>query len=104
MTESHRADFHQRLLDRYGPRGEALYLLVAGFLAIPFNGFAAYLIGQSLLFPSLSPTVFTFFRQPLTRQAAPRNAVLGHIIAAAVGLVALLAFGLYDHRACSKRG
>lgn len=104
MAESHRADFHQRLLDRYGPRGEALYLLVAGFLAIPVNGIAAYLIGQPLLFPSLSPTVFTFFRQPLTRQAAPRNAVLGHIIAAAVGLVALLAFGLYDHPSVLQEG
>ena len=66
MAESRRTDFHERLLDRYGPRGEAFYLLVAGFVAIPVNGFAAYLLGQPLLFPSLSPTVFTFFRQPLT--------------------------------------
>ena len=62
MAESRRTDLHQRLLERYGPKGEALYLLFAGFVAIPVNGFAAYLLGQPLLFPSLSPTVFTFFR------------------------------------------
>ncbi len=66
MAESCRTDLHERLLDRYGPRGEALYLLVAGFVAIPVNGFAAYLFGQPLLFPSLSLPVFTFFRQTLT--------------------------------------
>ena len=64
MAESRRADLHQRLRDRYGPRCEVLTLLFAGFAAIPVNGFAAYLGGQSLLFPSLSSTVFTFFRQP----------------------------------------
>lgn len=79
-------------------------MLFAGFVAIPVNGFAAYLLGQPLLFPSLSPTVFTFFRQPLAEQAAPRNAILGHIIAAAVGLVALLVFGLYDHPSVLEEG
>jgi CBS domain-containing membrane protein len=83
--------------------GEATYLLFAGFVAIPVNGFAAYLLGQPLLLPSLSSTVFTFFRQPLTQQAAPRNAVLGHIIAA-VGLAALLVFGLYDHPSVLQEG
>ncbi len=52
-------------------------MLFAGFVAILVNGFAAYLLGQPLLFPSLSPTVFTFFRQPLTQQASPRSAVRG---------------------------
>jgi hypothetical protein len=33
MEETRRIDLHQRLLGRYGARGEALYVLVAGFLA-----------------------------------------------------------------------
>ena len=45
-----------------------------------------------------------FFRQPLTQQAAPRNAVFGHIIAAAVGLVAILVFVLYDHPSVLEEG
>ena len=48
--------------------------------------------------------MFTFFRQPLTRQAAPRNAVLAHIIAAAVGLAALFAFNLYEHPSVLEEG
>ena len=71
------------------PRRTDLHQLFAGFAAILVNGFATYLLGQPLLFPSLSPAVFTFFRQPLNQQASPRNAVLGHVIAAAVGPLCL---------------
>lgn len=96
MAEPQRSDLHQRLLDRYGARGEALYVLVAGFPAIVVNGVAAYLLGQPLLFPSLSPTVFTLFRQPLTEDASPRNTIVGHTTAIVVGLASLWVFGLLD--------
>ena len=83
-----RPDLHGRLLDRYGAWGEALYMVVAGFVAITVNGLAAYALGQPLLFPSLSPTVFAFFRQPMSEEASPRNAVVGDLVAAAVGFAA----------------
>ena len=38
-----------------------------GFAAITVNGLAAYALGQPLLFLSLLPTVFTVFRQPLSK-------------------------------------
>ena len=66
-----RTDLHEILLDRYGTRGEALYMLVCGFLAIAIVGLAAHFLGQPLLFPSLWPTVFTLFRQPLDRAGEP---------------------------------
>ena len=38
MSLPERADLHQRLLDRYGSKGEVLYMLVGGLLTIPVNG------------------------------------------------------------------
>lgn len=98
------ANLHQRLLDRYGARGEALYMLVTGFVAITINGFAAFFLKQPLLFPSLSPTVFTFFRQPLSKDASPRNTIVGHFVAIAVGFAALYAFGLLGEPSVLKEG
>lgn len=94
MAESQRTDLHEWLLDRYGPKGESLYMLANGLVAISDNGFAALLLNQPLLFPSLSPTVFTLFRQPLTPQASPRNTIVGHFVAITVGFFFLLVFGL----------
>ncbi len=102
--EPGRSDLHERLLERYGAKGEALYMVVAGFLAITVNGLAAYFLMQPLLFPSLSPTVFTIFRQPLSKDSSPRNVVLGHVIAAAVGFVFLWVFGLYGEPSVLREG
>lgn len=79
-------------------------MFVGGLLTIPVNGLAAYVTGQPLLFPSLSPTVFTIFRQPLTRVASPRNTIVGHILAAAVGFVFLWVFGLYGEPSVLQEG
>lgn len=97
MAVEERLSLYRRLLDRYGAGGEALYVLLAGFLALTVNGFAAYLTKQPLLFPSLSPTVFTIFRQPLSKDSSPRNTITGHFVAIAVGFAALYAFGLVHH-------
>lgn len=53
MDAPRRSDLHERLLGRYGARGEALYTAALGFVAITVNGLAAYAPGQVLLFPSL---------------------------------------------------
>jgi hypothetical protein len=57
---------HEKLVDRFSTKGDALYVLFAGFVAIPVNGIATYLLKQALLLPSLSPALFTFFMKPLT--------------------------------------
>ncbi len=104
MSEPQRSDLHAWLLNRYGTKGESLYVLVAGFFAITVNGFAAYLLNQPLLFPSLSPTVFALFRQPLTKDASPRNTITGHFVATAVGFACLWGFGLYDEPSVLETG
>lgn len=69
-----RADLHQRLLDHFVFKGTALYMLVTWFLAITIDGLAAYLLNQPLLLPSLSTTVFAYFRRlRMRRRASPRR-------------------------------
>lgn len=104
MEEPQRSDLYEWLLDRYGAKGEALYMVVAGFLAITVNGLAAFFLKQPLLFPSLAPTVFTVFRQPLSKDSSPRNVVLGHTIAAGVGFAFLWIFGLYGEPSVLREG
>lgn len=99
-----RTDLHLWLLDRFDVRGEAFYVLLTGALALAVNGFAAYFTKQPLLFPSLSPTVFAIFRQPLSKDASPRNTVIGHFVAIAVGFAALYAFGLLHHPSVLQEG
>lgn len=79
-------------------------MLVAGFLAIALNGLAAYFTRQPLLFPSLSPTAFAIFRQPMSEDASPRNTLIGHFVAIAVGFAALYVFGLLHHPSVLKEG
>ncbi len=102
--DSGRTDLHDKLEERFGPRGEALYMFVLGFIAISLNGLVAWAVNQPLLFPSLAPTVFVLFRSPLSKDACPRNVVFGHLVAIALGLGALLVFGLYDNASVLQEG
>ncbi|MGE5595976.1 MAG: HPP family protein [Hyphomicrobiales bacterium] len=74
----------------------AVFATINGFLSIAIMGFAALLTNQPFVFPSLGPSAFLFFYSPLVPAASPRNAILGHLIGAAVGWSCLLAFGLRD--------
>lgn len=49
---------------------------------------------QPLLFPSLGPTAFLVFGQPMAAHASPRNTVIGHGVAIAVGYGSLALFAL----------
>ena len=102
--EGHRPDVYHRLIDRYGNRGEALYMLCTGFVAITISGFAAYFLKHPLLFPSLSPTVFMLFRQPFSKDASPRNTLVGHFLALCVGLAMLYLFGLENQPSVLQEG
>lgn len=83
------------LTEKYGTSGDALYTLIAGFLAVSIGGMAAYLLDEPLLFPSLGPTVFILFETPMSETGSPRSTITGHFVAMVVGLFFLVAFGLY---------
>ena len=104
MEQEHRPDVYHRLIDRYGNKGEALYMLCTGFVAITISGFAAYFLKHPLLFPSLSPTVFMLFRQPFSKDASPRNTLVGHFLALCVGLAMLYLFGLENQPSVLQEG
>lgn len=96
-AEQQRYGFHERLAERFGVGGDALYTFVACVLAAAVSGLAAYLTKQPLLFPSLGPTAFLFFERPLARRASPRNTLTGHAVAILVGFLSLAVFGLLDN-------
>jgi len=95
-VELQRYGLHKRLFERLGVSGDALYLFIAASLAILVSGFAAHLLHEPFLFPSLGPTVFLFFEQPLESGSSPRSAILGHFTALAVGYLSVMVFGLLD--------
>lgn len=98
MAEEERRGLHGRLARRLGERrGEALYTFVCCLLALGVSGLAAYFAKQPLLFPSLGPTAFLFFGQPMSESSSPRNALTGHAVAVLAGALSLALFGLLDN-------
>ncbi|MDP8971006.1 MAG: HPP family protein [Actinomycetota bacterium] len=87
-------DLRERLIDRFGRAGLALYALAAGAFGLAACGVAAAALRQPLLFPSLGPTVFLAFETPLQVEASPRNAVIGHLVGLTAGALSLALFGL----------
>lgn len=71
-----------------------LYALLNGLVSIGVMSAAAMATGAALVFPSLGPTAYLLFSDPLGAAAAPRNALLGHAIGVAAGYGALVAFGV----------
>ncbi len=54
----------------------------------------AWLTGQPFVFPSLGPTVYLALTAAPTPAASPRNTLLGHLVSAGAGYIALAATGL----------
>jgi CBS domain-containing membrane protein len=54
----------------------------------------ALVTGQPFAFPSLGPTAFLLFYQPLAPNAAPRSCFFGHLIGVLAGYLSLVVFGL----------
>ncbi len=93
------------LLERLPPRPvTATFATIYGFLSIAIMAFAALATDEPFVFPSLGPTAFLFFYTPLVPAASPRNAIIGHLIGAAVGWGCLLAFGLQDSGPSTAEG
>ncbi len=95
---------HEKLVDRLGTKGDALYTFVACLLALAVSGLAAYAFRQPLLFPSLGPTALLFFEQPLAKPSSPRNTLIGHFVAILAGALSLTMFGLLDHPSIFAEG
>ena len=98
MTDGEeRHGLHERLVERLGERrGEALYTFACCLLALAVSGLAAYVARQPLLFPSLGPTAFLFFEQPMAEASSPRNTLIGHAVAIGAGALSLAVFGLLN--------
>ena len=94
--DGQRYGFHERLAERFGVGGDALYTFVACVLALAMSGLAAYLTKQPLLFPSLGPAALLFFEQPMNAGSSPRNTLIGHLVAVLTGALCLALFGLLD--------
>ena len=88
---------HGKLIERFGKGGDAAYMFVACALAMAVSGLAAYLFEEPMLFPSLGPTAFLFFENPMDQTASPRNTLIGHLVAVLAGALSLAIFGLLDH-------
>lgn len=65
-----------------------------GLISIGLMSFAALVTGAPFIFPSLGPTAFLLFYTPTTPAASPRNTILGHLVGAGAGYLALVVFGL----------
>jgi CBS-domain-containing membrane protein len=76
--------------------GGALYAALACMLVLALAGAVGLALKQPWLFPSLGPTVMIFFQSPRTRAARPLNALVGHGVALAAGVLCLAVFGLFD--------
>ena len=72
MGEQRRTPY-ERLVERFGDRGEALYVFAAGLVAMAVSGLLAIVLAQPLIFPSLGPTVYLFFESPTAATSSPRS-------------------------------
>jgi CBS-domain-containing membrane protein len=63
---------------------------------IALAGACAAAFDEPLLFPSLGATAFLLFETPTAEVASPRNAMIGHTVAALAATGSLALFGLLD--------
>ena len=90
-----RYGLHRKVVERFGVKGDAVYILIATALAAFVSGGTAYLLGMAFLFPAIGPTVFMLFEAPLEPESSPRNTLIGHGTALIVGALALWALGAF---------
>lgn len=61
----------------------ATYVLLNGFFTIALLALLGVATHSPFVFPSLGPTAYLFFFNPLSEASSPRNTILGH----AIGLI-----------------
>jgi hypothetical protein len=82
------------LYSHWGNRGNAVYTFIGSLLTIGISGLVAWWLDEPFLFPSLGATAFLMFETPLAEVSSPRNAVIGHMVGAAVAFFWLWVFSL----------
>lgn len=73
-----------------------VFALVNGLVSLALIGLAAALLNEPLLFPSLGPTAYLLSKTPRHETTTPHNIIVGHLIGAVSGYLALVVFGLLD--------
>ena len=91
-----RRGFNEWLYRRWGNNGNAVYTFVGSLLTIALSGGVAWWLNEPFLFPSLGATAFLMFETPMAEVSSPRNAVIGHLVGAAIAYFWLSVFGLID--------
>lgn len=89
-----RAGLHERLSDRLGLGGDALFSGLFSAVLIGLVGLLSWGGGMPLLSASLGPTVYLVVDHPLHQSASLRNIVIAHAVAVGVGWLCLWLFGL----------
>ncbi|WP_369055582.1 HPP family protein [Kineococcus terrestris] len=89
---------------RAGRPGAGAYAFALCLVVVCAAGLAALLLRQPLLFPSLGPTVVLFSESPRQPASAPRNTLVGHVVAVSAGAACLALFGLQDHPPATQEG
>jgi HPP family protein len=85
-----------RVTSRAGEAGAGLYTGVLSLIVLAVSGAIGLALSSPWLFPSLGPTVMLFFQSPRQRASRPVNALVGHGVALAAGVLCLAVFGLFD--------
>lgn len=81
-----------------------LYAAAVAVVVLGGLGGLAAAFQQPYLFPSVGPTVMVLAERPRSASAHPRNVLVGHLVAVAAGLLALLAFGLWHAQPAMHAG
>lgn len=86
----------ERLTEARGSLGAALYAAVLCLVVLAASGAVGLAAHLPWLFPSLGPTVMLFFESPAQKASRPVNALVGHGVALAAGVLCLYGFGLQN--------
>jgi CBS domain-containing membrane protein len=82
----------------------AAFTIVNSFITIALLATLAMVSGTPFIFPSLGPTAFRFFFQPMAPPATPRNALCGHALGILCCYGALMLTGLQHAPSASAEG
>jgi len=69
------------------------YVFFSSFITIALLSVLAAITGSPFVFPSLGPTAYLFFFDPMGKSSSPRHAILGHAIGLICGYAAYVAMG-----------